>query len=143
MQEAKESDSMAKDVVGIIEEIEICGKESIKTMAVFDTGARMTSIDVRLAALAKLGPIVKTTKISNPSQKGQVRRPVVEAKLKVAGKEFDILVNIQDREHMTFPVIVGRNIITNNFVVDTKQNLEQYEKLVKEKQHDRRKKAKV
>ena len=143
MKEAKKRGYVTKDVVGIIEEIELCGRETIKTMAVFDTGARMTSIDVRLAAQAKLGPIVKTTKISNPSLKGQIRRPVVEAKIKVAGREFDILVNIQDREHMTFPVIVGRNIITNNFVVDTKHNIEQYEKLVKEKQYDRREKAKV
>ena len=134
----------SKEVVGLIEEVEIVGRNRVKTMAVFDTGARMTSIDVRLAAKAKLGPIVKTTKISNPSLKGQVRRPVVESTIKVKGRDFEVLANIQDREHMTFPVIVGRNIITGNFIVDTKRHIELYEKLVKDKQeHDRRKRSQV
>ena len=64
---------MTKEIVGIVEEIEIVGRKKMKTLAVFDTGAKMTSIDVRLASKAQLGPIVKTTKISNPSQKRQVR----------------------------------------------------------------------
>jgi hypothetical protein len=135
-------DSLARDVVGIVEEIEIKGREGIKTLAVFDTGARMTSIDVRLAARAQLGPIVKTTKISNPSLKGKVRRPVVEASISIGGRSFDVLANIQDREHMTFPVIIGRNIITGNFIVDTRKNHDLHERMVKEK-HDRGKQAKV
>jgi len=124
---------MDKRIVGIVEEVEISGRKTIRTMAVFDTGARMTSVDVRLAAKAELGPIVKTTKISNPSLKGQIRRPVVEARIKIGDRVFDTLVNIQDREHMAFPVIIGRNIITGNFIVDTKKNLDIHEKRVKEK----------
>lgn len=131
-----------KDVVGIVEEVEIKGRLPVRVLAVFDTGARMTSIDVRLAAKAQLGPIVKTTKISNPSLKGQVRRPVVEARIEIKGKPFDVLVNVQDREHMTFPVLIGRNIITGNFIVDTKKNHDLYERIVKEK-YDRGKQAKV
>jgi hypothetical protein len=128
---------MPREVVGITEEVEIKGRKSVKAWAVFDTGARMTSIDVRLAAEAQLGPVVKTTKVSNPSLKGQVRRAVVEARVTIGKKDFDVLVNLQDREHMTFPVIVGRNIITGNFIVDTNRNQEIYEKMVKEKKHDR------
>ncbi len=117
-----------KKLVGIVEEVEVTGRENIKTLAVFDSGARMTSIDVRLAAQAQLGPIVKTTKITNPSLRGQVRRPVVEARIKIHGKVFDALANIQDREHMTFPVIIGRNIISGNFIIDTKKNIDLYNK---------------
>ena len=117
-----------KKLVGIVEKVEVTGRETIKTLAVFDSGARMTSIDVRLAAQAQLGPIVKTTKISNPSLRGQVRRPVVEARIRIHGRVFDALVNIQDREHMTFPVIIGRNIISGNFIIDTKKNLDLYDK---------------
>jgi hypothetical protein len=131
-----------KQVVGIVEEIILEGRKSIKATAVFDTGARMTSVDVRLAARAMLGPIVKTTKVSNPSHKTQVRRPVVEARIKVMDRRFDCLVNIQDRGHMTFPVIIGRNIINDNFIVDTRKNQNLYEKRVKEK-NDRGKQAKV
>ena len=133
---------MPKKIVGLVEEIEIKGRKDVRAMAVFDTGARMTSVDVKLAAKAELGPIVKTTKISNPSLKGQIRRPVVEAKIKINDKVFDVFVNIQDREHMSFPVIVGRNIISDNFVVDAEKNKELHEKGVREL-NDRRKKAKV
>ena len=133
---------MPRDIVGIVEEIEVRGRETVKSMAVFDTAARMTSVDVRLAARAQLGPIVRTTKISNPSLKGQIRRPVVEARIRIKGRLFDTLVNIQDREHMAFPVIIGRNIITGNFMVDAKKNLELHERAVKEK-HDRGRQAQV
>jgi hypothetical protein len=126
-----------KKLVGIVEEVEITGREKVKTLAVFDSGAKMTSIDVRLAAQARLGPIVKTTKISNPSLRGQVRRPVVEARIRIHGRAFDALANIQDREHMTFPVIIGRNIISGNFIIDTKKNLELYNR----ERHARRKQA--
>ncbi|MCK4714095.1 MAG: ATP-dependent zinc protease [Candidatus Aenigmarchaeota archaeon] len=131
-----------KQIVGIVEEIILRGKESVKTTAVFDTGARMTSVDVRLAAKAMLGPIVKTTKVSNPSLKTQIRRPVVEAEISILDRKFNCLVNIQDREHMTFPVIIGRNIINGNFIVDTKKNQDLHEEKVKEK-NARRKQAKV
>ena len=133
---------MKRDIVGIVEKIEIRGRENVKTMGVFDTGARMTSVDVRLAAKAQLGPIVKTTKISNPSLMVKVRRPVVEAGIEIKGRVFDIMVNIQDREHMSFPVIIGRDIITGNFIVDANKNLYLHEKAVKEK-NDKGKQAKV
>jgi hypothetical protein len=133
----KSDEVPGKRLVGIVEEVEVTGREGVKTLAVFDSGARMTSIDVRLAARAKLGPIVKTTKISNPSLRGQVRRPVVEAKITIKDRVFEALANIQDREHMTFPVIIGRNIISGNFIIDTKKNLDLYEK----ERHDRGKQA--
>jgi hypothetical protein len=129
-----------KKIVGLVEEVKVVGRNSIKSMALFDSGARMTSVDVRLAAQAQLGPIVKTTKVSSASMKGQIRRPVVETKIKVKGKVFNALANIQDREHMTFPVIIGRNIISGNFIIDPKKNQDLYERLKKEK-HDRGKQA--
>jgi hypothetical protein len=133
----------ALNTVGIVEEISIRGRKEVRAMAVFDTGARMTSVDVRLAARAQLGPIVKTTKISAASTKGQVRRPVVEASIDIKGRAFDALVNIQDREHMTFPIIIGRNIIRGNFVVDPRRNHETYESMTKEKQDAGRKQPEV
>lgn len=127
----------SKEVVGIVEEISVKGRKEISTRAVFDTGARMTSVDVRLASKAELGPIVKTTKVSNPSLKTSVRRPVVEARVTVMGKPFKILVNIQDREHMSFPVIIGRDVIQGNFMVDPSRNIEMHVKAMREKENDR------
>ncbi|MBW1839491.1 MAG: ATP-dependent zinc protease [Deltaproteobacteria bacterium] len=124
---------MDKDVIGLVENIEIMGRKNIKAKALFDTGAHRTSVDVRLASRAELGPIIKTTLVRNPGSTREVRRPIVEATIKINGVEFKTDVNIQDRSHMTFPVIIGRNIISGNFVVDPKKNLEIYKKFREEK----------
>ena len=112
---------MKKMIVGLVEEIEITGKKKVRAMALFDSGARNTSVDLGLAAKAMLGPIIKTTKIKAASITREIRRPVVKANIRIRGRVFDTEVNIQDRSHMTFPVIVGRNILSGNFIIDTKK----------------------
>jgi hypothetical protein len=112
---------MKKKTLGLIEKIEVVGDKTIETMALCDSGARGTSIDIELAANARLGPIIKTTKIKAASISREIRRPVVKAKIKIKGRVFNTEVNIQDRSHMTFPVIIGRNILTGNFIIDTKK----------------------
>jgi hypothetical protein len=107
-----------KNVVGLVEKVRVIGERSVEAVALFDTGARLTSVDIKLASKAQMGPIVRITKVKNPSFNRIIKRPVVRAKIKVKGKIFDVDVNIQDRSHMTFPVIIGRNIITGNFIVD-------------------------
>jgi len=124
---------MEKEIIGLVEKVEIIGRTSIKTKALFDTGAHRTSVDVRLASKAQLGPIIKTTLVRNPGSAKDIRRPIVEATININGKEFKTDVNIQDRSHMTFPVIIGRNIISGNFIVDPKKNLELYNKLREER----------
>lgn len=124
---------MGRDIIGLVENIEIEGRKSIKTRALFDTGASRTSIDVMLAARAELGPIVKTSRVRNPGQSGETRRPIVEVAIKIGGREFRTTANIQDRSHMSFPVIIGRNIISGNFVIDPKKNYDVYKRLRREK----------
>ncbi|MBU0898598.1 MAG: RimK/LysX family protein [Nanoarchaeota archaeon] len=119
-------------IVGIIEEIELKGKNKIKTLALFDTGARLCSVDKMLAEEAGLGPKIRTTRVRFASSKNHVRRDVVKAKIKINGFEFNTEVNIQDRSHMTFPMIIGRNVIKGNFIVDCSKNLELFEKRIKE-----------
>jgi len=120
---------MDKDIVGMAENIEVVGRKRVQAKALFDTGAHMTSVDVRLAARAELGPIIKTTLVRNPGNPKEIRRPIVEATLMIKGKKFKTNVNIQDRSHMAFPVIIGRNIITGNFIIDPKKNMNLYNKL--------------
>jgi hypothetical protein len=110
------------DVVGLVEGIKIRGKNTIKSQALFDTGARSTSVDILLASKAQLGPVIKITKVRSASIKGNMNRPVVKAKIEIMGREFETEVNLQDRSHMTFPVIVGRNILAGNFLVDSEKN---------------------
>ena len=125
---------MEKEIVGLVEKVEIIGEKKLKTYALFDTGARMTSIDIRPASKAKVGPIIRTTRVKNPSFKERVIRPVVRLKINIKGRTFDTHVNLQDRSHMSFPVIIGRNIILGNFVVDAKKNFRVFEKLKGEKE---------
>jgi len=111
-----------KDIVGLVENVTIRGTKTISTVAVFDTGAQRTSIDTILASQAGLGPITGVVKIKNASTKGRVTRPVVMATIDIHGKKFRVKVNIQDRSHMNFPMIIGRNILSGNFLVDPEKN---------------------
>ncbi|MEE9406130.1 MAG: RimK/LysX family protein [Candidatus Aenigmarchaeota archaeon] len=128
---------MVKRIVGLVEKIKIIGgKGSAETYALFDTGARSTSVDVKLAAKVNLGPVIRTTFVKAASLKGRIRRPVVKAAVKIQGKKFDTEVNIQDRSHMTFPVIIGRNILAGSFLVDSEKGKDIFHKLSGIKEDD-------
>lgn len=115
---------MSKKVIGLVENVILIGKKRFKTQAVCDTGAKGTSIDIKVAGKAQLGPIIRAAKVKNPSVKTSTERPVVRAIIEIAGRKFDVEVNLQDRSHMKFPVIIGRNILLGNFVVDVEKNHE-------------------
>ena len=115
-----------KDVLGLVEKVKIVGEKKVDAIALFDTGAKLTSVDIRMASKAHLGPIVRITQVKNPSFDKPIRRPVVRAKIKIKDRVFDVDVNIQDRSHMTFPVIIGRNIISGNFIIDPTINRDIY-----------------
>jgi hypothetical protein len=122
---------MEKKVIGLVEKVRIIGEKTVETYALFDTGARRSSVDIYLAAKARLGPIISTMKVRNPSFKQKVRRPVLMVKFEIAGKMFETKANIQDRSHMNLPVLIGRNIISGNFLVDTKRNRDLLQELHK------------
>jgi hypothetical protein len=117
-----------KPVVGLVEKVKIMGKKSVSSLAVFDTGATTTSVDIKLASKAGLGPVTRVTKVKNPSLRGKVSRPVVRAKIDIHGKTFRTEVNLQDRSHMKFPVIIGRNVLAGNFLVDPQKNMHLFKK---------------
>ena len=126
---------MAKKTVGIVEKVEVIGEKSISTYALFDTGARRTSVDTKLAGKAKLGPIISIIKVKQASTKNEVRRPVVRATIKIKNKMFEVSVNIQDREHMTFPIIIGRDVLAGNFLVDASRNKELFQRKKRNEEH--------
>ena len=121
-----------KEIVGIVEEIQIIGVKKIKTLALFDSGAHLTSVDMRLASKAQLGPIVGTMIVKNPSVQSEVRRILVKAQIKIKDKIFDVKVNLQDRSHMSMPVIIGRNILSGNFIVDPYKNQDLLKKKIED-----------
>lgn len=108
-----------KIVVGLIERVKVCGtKASIITLAKFDTGAKWCSIDKKLAS--KIGvKFIKLKKLK--SALGKQRRRLVEFELEIYGRKFKVKGTIADRSKLVYPVLIGRNIIFRNFIVDVEK----------------------
>ncbi|MCK4335935.1 MAG: ATP-dependent zinc protease [Candidatus Aenigmarchaeota archaeon] len=114
---------MPKKTIGLIEKVKIYGDgKTVETEALVDTGAKMTSIDIKLAGEAKLGPVVRMFKTKAPITKEVARRPVVKVTIKIKGKKFTVEANLNDRSHMKYPVLIGRNLLYGNFVVDVSKS---------------------
>lgn len=111
-----------KLVVGLVEKVKIIGGKTVEADAIMDTGATGTSIDARVAKEAELGPIMGLVKVkSKTSADGYTRRIKVNAKIGVAGKVVSVEANIQDRKNMHTPVLIGRDVLHSNFIVDVEK----------------------
>ncbi|MCH7582862.1 MAG: ATP-dependent zinc protease [Acidobacteria bacterium] len=62
--------------------------------------------------------VVKERKVRNPGGRTQLR-PVIRTRLRVAGREFEALINLTTRDEMTFRMLLGRRSIRNEFLVDS------------------------
>lgn len=92
------------------------GKEE-KITARIDTGATGSSMDVHLAANLRLNLMPKMKIVKSAS--GVRRRPTIRAKVKLDGQIIDEEFTITDRGHMTYPVLIGQNILKRgNFLID-------------------------
>ncbi|MBD3354436.1 hypothetical protein GF361_00445 [Candidatus Woesearchaeota archaeon] len=107
-----------KTIIGFSEKVKIIGPKESKTVtARIDTGATMSSIDSRLAAKLKLGPVIRTKLVK--SAQGSSSRPVIKAKLKLDGKVIEEDFSIADRKHMKYSILIGQNILKKeDFLID-------------------------
>jgi hypothetical protein len=101
-----------------------------------DTGAATTSLDARNISVEgstvtftlppKWGGATITAPIIDwkniRTSKSREKRPVVELELCIASKKLRVRVNLNDRSRMRYPLLIGRNVITGNFIVDTSQS---------------------
>jgi hypothetical protein len=112
-----------KIIIGLIDKVTIKGKKGSATKnALFDTGATRTSVDMVLAAKVGLGPIVKAVKVkaaSNP--KGEKRRIVAVAYIKIKNKTVRAEVSVEDRTNLPYPILIGRDLIHSNFIIDVEK----------------------
>jgi hypothetical protein len=112
-----------KIVIGLTDKVSIKGKKGTATAkALFDTGATRTSVDMFLAAKVGLGPIVKAIKVraaSNP--RGNKVRIVAVAHIKIKGKTMRTEVSIEDRSNLPYPILIGRDLIHSNFIIDVER----------------------
>ena len=102
-----------KTVIGLTEKVLINGQE---VEAKIDTGATTSSIDAKLASKLKLGPIVRTSTVR--SSHGKRVRIVVEADLQIKDRKIKTHFNITPRKEMKYKVLIGINILKNNFLID-------------------------
>ena len=108
-----------RTVLGLTEKVTVIGKNNKKrkTMARIDTGATKSSIDADLVKALKLGPIVDKTLVKSAS--GSETRPVLNAEIIIKGKKIKQKFTVARREHMTYKVLIGQNILKKQkFLID-------------------------
>ncbi len=108
----------SKKVVGSVEEvILLSAKGEKRVLARIDTGAKLSSLDAKIAE--ELGLSNSHTRIQKiRSSHGRSERPVVNARVVVGGVEHLSEFTVIDRSHMRYQVLIGRNVLENGFLVD-------------------------
>ena len=108
-----------KKTVGLIEKVIVYGKNKSKTVfGKFDTGAKLSSIDSKLAEELGIGPILNYTKITSASNQNGLKRPIVELELEILGEKYKTLSTLVDRSRMKYPLLLGRELMHSKFIVD-------------------------
>jgi len=103
-------------LLGVIEKIVIYGTKKKKTVrAKVDTGAYRTSIDSDLVEELGLDERNKFVRVRSGS--GRQKRRTVELRFKMKGKDIDSIATYTPRDHLRFPVIIGRRDM-KGFLVD-------------------------
>lgn len=117
---------MAKAVLGLIEEIAVFGIKKEQLRARIDTGATSSSMDITLAARLGLVHTSRTKVVKSAS--GVKRRPTAHAKVQIDGEIIEAEFTLADRSHMTYPMLIGQNILKKgHFLIDPRKG-EQEEK---------------
>jgi RimK family alpha-L-glutamate ligase len=114
-------------LIGYVEEVVAMGTSGQQTvMAKSDTGATRTSIDAQLAAEIGTGPIKDIVKIRSGSVKSGRSRPVVDLVVGIGGKQHTVTASIEDRSHMDYPLLLGRDIL-EHYHVDVRRRADESE----------------
>ena len=108
----------------------------VKLPARIDTGAATSSLDARDLTIKedtvefKLPPKYGGMSLCLPvvgwkyirSSEARERRPVVEMEFCLGPKRVRAKVNLNDRSTVKYPLILGRNVLKEDFIVDCKQS---------------------
>jgi len=106
-------------VIGLNEPIRIYDSKNrkIRLMAKIDTGATISSIDIKIAGKLKLGPIVKTAVIK--AANGKERRGIIETKIKIKNQIIKTHFTLADRTDLRYKAIIGKDTIKKGkFIID-------------------------
>jgi hypothetical protein len=124
-----------KITIGEVEEV-ILLPWGVRMPARIDTGASQSSIDAqdlkiegnvaefrlhkRYGGLRLRLPVIEWQDVR--SSEARERRPFVEIELCIGPKRLRTKVSLNDRSMVKYPLIIGRNTLKNNFVVDCTQS---------------------
>ena len=120
--------------IGTVEDV-ILLPWRVKLPARIDTGAAKSSLDARELKVhedrvefklpKKYGglqlrlPVIEWRHVRTPE--GLERRPIVELEICLGSRQIRTLVNLADRSMVKYPLILGRNFLREDFVVDVKR----------------------
>ena len=113
-------------ILGLVEPVVIFGKRNLeeKILARIDTGATASSIDFKIAQKLHLGPVLRSKTVKSAS--GIKRRPMIKAKIKLDGEILVAEFTLAERSHMTYPALVGQNILKlGHFLIDPQKEIPQ------------------
>lgn len=128
-------DNHKKIMVGEVEDV-LLVPWIITLAARIDTGATMSALDARDITVRnnvadfRLGkeygdfrlqlPIVEWRQVRTAV--GSERRPAVEIDICLGPKLIHTLATLSDRSQMTYPFLVGRDVLNGSFIVDTSRS---------------------
>ena len=115
----------APETVGYTERVAVSGGRDVESaVAKSDTGAQRTSIDIDLAAAIGAGPIVDTTRVKSGTQSERQKRPLVDIEIELGGRWHSTTASIEDRSHMSYPVLLGRDVL-RGYRVDIERRVDE------------------
>ncbi len=132
----------AKTIIGWVEHVKI-GDLDYLPKAKLDSGAKTSSISADIIRTFKrdgtefivyrilLGddnvqPQIFESEIKRwvrikkkTASEGFIRRPVVDMTLCLAGHTVQGEVNLSERDHFSYPILIGRSMLASKFIIDT------------------------
>ncbi len=124
--EVQAIDADGRPIIGYTEQVTVTGTAGTKrVLAKSDTGARRTSIDLELAASIGAGPIKHQTRVRSGLRQQSKARPVVDLLVGIDGHWHTVTASVEDRGHMEYPVLIGRDILSKYHVDVTRSAKEE------------------
>lgn len=131
---AKGAHASEKVHIGVVEDVVLL-PWGVVLPARIDTGATSSSLDARDIKIKgnivtfRLAPQYSGIELSLPivkrktirSAEAHERRVVVELEVCIASERLRTLFNLNDRSRVQYPVLLGRDVLMKNFVIDCTQ----------------------